>query len=84
MHHSTREVWVFRVELPAGVEHGGRFMARLLKHLGRRWGVRCIALAESAELLRLRQIIDGLADRVAAQAELLARRAEKESGEGSP
>ena len=38
---TTHETWLFRVELPAGIEHGGRFMARLLKHLLRAW-VRCV------------------------------------------
>jgi hypothetical protein len=75
---TARERWTFTVELPAGVRHGGRFVAGLLKHLRRAWGVRCIALDESAELKRLRQMAEGLADRVAAQAELLARRAERE------
>ncbi len=46
-----RERWLFRVELPPDVTHGGRFMARLLKHLLRAWGVKCVAvLNESAKL----------------------------------
>jgi hypothetical protein len=72
------ERWVFTVQLPAGVPNPGRFVARLLKHLLRTWDVRCLAVGESAELRRLRGIIDGLAERIATQAELLARRAEGE------
>jgi hypothetical protein len=46
MTRATRERWVFRVELPADVAHGGRFMAKLLKHLLRCWGVRCVAVLD--------------------------------------
>lgn len=37
------------------------------------------ALAAEAEVVRLRAIVQGLADRVAAQSDLLSRRAEKKS-----
>jgi hypothetical protein len=80
---TSRQRWTFTFELPPDVRHGGRFVARILKHLKRVWGVRCVALDESAEVKRLQGIIDGLADRVAAQAELLARRAER-TATGSP
>jgi hypothetical protein len=80
---TDRERWVFTVELAAGIRHGGRFVARILKHLLRAWGVRCVALDESTEVKRLRQMVEGLSDRVVAQAELLARRAEW-TATGSP
>jgi hypothetical protein len=35
MKPQTRERWTFTMELPAGVRHGGRFMARVLKHRSR-------------------------------------------------
>jgi hypothetical protein len=41
------ETWVFRVEVPPGVRHGGRFVARILKHLLRTWGVKCTAVLEA-------------------------------------
>jgi hypothetical protein len=43
----ARERWIFTFELPAGTTHGGRFMARLLKHLLRVWGVRATAIVEA-------------------------------------
>jgi hypothetical protein len=43
------ETWLFRVELPPGVRHGDRFVARILKHLLRAWGVRCVAVLEAPE-----------------------------------
>lgn len=45
----SRETWLIRVHLPAGVVNGGRFMARLLKHLLRAWGVKCVALLDAAQ-----------------------------------
>lgn len=47
MSHPPRESWLFRVELPAGVEHGGRFMARVLKYLLRAWGVKATAILDA-------------------------------------
>jgi hypothetical protein len=70
------ERWVLTLEVPAGTDNAGRFVARLVKHLKRAWGIHCRAVGESAEVRRLQAIISGLTDRVAAQAELLARRAE--------
>lgn len=63
------------MELPTDVRNTGRFVARLLKHLLRTWGVKCVALEESAEIRQLQKIVESLADRVAAQSELLAKRA---------
>jgi hypothetical protein len=74
---SARETWVFRIEVSAGVGHPGRFMAALLKHLGRRWRVKCVGYEEAAEVRRLQAIVNELAARCAGQAELLSRRAEK-------
>lgn len=48
MARTARETWTFRVELPADVANGGRFVARLLKHLLRAWGVRCTAVLDEA------------------------------------
>jgi hypothetical protein len=42
----SREVWTIRIELPPGTDNPGRFVARLLKHLLRTWGCRCVALAD--------------------------------------
>jgi hypothetical protein len=39
-----RERWIFTLELPSGIDHGGRFVARILKHLLRAWGVRAVAI----------------------------------------
>jgi hypothetical protein len=44
----AREVWLFRVELPAGILNPGRFVARVLKHLLRAWGIRCTAVLDPA------------------------------------
>jgi hypothetical protein len=44
---TIRERWIFTIELPAGVANPGRFVARLLKHLLRCWGVRCTAVLEA-------------------------------------
>jgi hypothetical protein len=46
---SNRERWVFTVELPANVGNSCRFVARLLKHLLRVWGVRATAIVEAPE-----------------------------------
>ncbi len=43
----ARERWTFTMELPAGVANGGRFVARVLKHLLRAWGVKCVALRDA-------------------------------------
>jgi hypothetical protein len=42
-----REHWLLRVELPTDVPNPGRFMARVLKHLLRAWGVRATAILEA-------------------------------------
>jgi hypothetical protein len=73
----AERTWVFTFRLPKGIPNYPRFVARLLKHLKRVWGVRCVALQESSEMLRLRKIIEDLAERCARQAELLSRRAER-------
>jgi hypothetical protein len=71
-----RERWILTVDLPATISNGGRFVARLLKHLGRVWGVKCVAVDRDTEVRRLQRIIDGLTERVAAQSELRTRQAE--------
>jgi hypothetical protein len=44
----SRERWTFTVEPPPDVgDRGGRFVARLLKHLLRTWGVRCVAVLDA-------------------------------------
>jgi hypothetical protein len=42
-----RETWLLKVQLPANVQNSGRYMARLLKHLLRAWGVKCVALLDT-------------------------------------
>jgi hypothetical protein len=42
----ARERWTFTVELPDGLPHPGRFVARLLKHLLRTWGVQVLAVRD--------------------------------------
>ncbi len=76
------ERWVLTLELPPGLPNPGRSMARLLKHLRRTWGIRCRAVGESAELRRLQGIIEGMAERIAAQSELLSHRAEGNKADG--
>jgi hypothetical protein len=71
----NRERWIITVELPAG--KSGRFMARVLKHLGRVWGVRCRALAVDNEVRRLQTLLEEMAQRLAAQSDLLAQAAQK-------
>ena len=44
-----RETWFLKVELPRDVANGGRYMARLLKHLLRTWGVKCVALLDTPQ-----------------------------------
>jgi hypothetical protein len=44
---AARERWTFTFELPANVTNGGRFVARILKHLLRVWGVKCVALRDA-------------------------------------
>ena len=74
MKRLDRETFLFKFEVPAGA---GRRLAAFVKRLGRYWGIKAVHL-ESADLevLRLQGIVDGLADRVAQQSELLTRRAE--------
>jgi hypothetical protein len=79
---SEGEPWIFTVRLPAGLPNPGRFVAVILKHLLRRWGVRCTAIGRDAEVSRLQGIIEGLTRRVAAQAELLGRRADAKGVDG--
>lgn len=74
-----RERWIFTMQLPAGLANPGRFVARVLKHLLRTWGIRCSALEESAEVRRLRKLVESLAARVAAQSELLTRVTEEKT-----
>jgi hypothetical protein len=47
VNRSPRERWTFTFELPAGIEHSGRFVARLIKHLLRAWGVKATAIIEN-------------------------------------
>jgi hypothetical protein len=77
------ERWFLVLELPPDVPNAGRFVAKLLKHLLRTWNVRCRAVSEPEEVRRLQDLVEGLAARVDAQAELLAGRAEKGSTNGA-
>lgn len=59
-------------------------MRRLLKHLLRRWRIKCKAFCEDKRLFeqqqeidRLRKIVDDLAAPVAAQSELLLQQAKR-------
>jgi len=71
------ELWSFTVRvLPRDIPGPVR-VRRLLKYALRGLGLKCVRLAESDEVVRLRKIIDRLAVRVAAHCELLSRRAEK-------
>ena len=63
-----RERWILTVDLPAGIANPGRFMAMVLKHLLRCWGVRVKAIGVEAEVKRLQGIVASLADRCARQA----------------
>jgi hypothetical protein len=40
------EVWLLQSQLPTGLWNSGRFVAHLLKHLLRTWGVRCVAIRD--------------------------------------
>jgi hypothetical protein len=61
--------------------HAGRRLAGWLKAGKRGFGVLVLDNREAAaEVVRLRQLVEGLADRVARQSELLARRAERARG----
>jgi hypothetical protein len=81
----------FRITLidQGGDAPAGRRLAGVLKVALRKFGFRCTQAVELAEgedadarqeVARLRGIVEGLAGRVAAQSELLARRAEKGGG----
>lgn len=73
----SRDRWTIVIEpLPCDVPAVNRVRSAL-KILLRRFGLRCVALQESEEVRRLQGIIDGLAARLAAQSELLARAAER-------
>jgi hypothetical protein len=81
------ERWVLVIDVPNAGAPASATMKRLLKHIGRRWGLRCRGFSEDRQkfelimqIERLKKIIDGLAARVAAQSELLARRSEKKAG----
>ena len=39
-------IWTITVRLPRDVANPGRFVARMLKHLLRVWGVRCVAIRD--------------------------------------
>jgi hypothetical protein len=41
---TPRERWIFTFELPSDVTHPGRFVARVLKHLLRAWGIRATVI----------------------------------------
>jgi hypothetical protein len=47
MTRAARERWTFTLELPPDVQHGSRFIARLLKWLWRSWRVRCVAVLDT-------------------------------------
>ena len=80
MNEPAGETWILTVRVPRDVQNAGRFVARLLKHLLRTWRVKCTALKESDEVIRLRQLVNSLADRCARQSELLSHAAEKRGG----
>lgn len=43
--HSDEE-WLVRVQLPEGLDNPARYFAGVLKELGRRWGVKCVAILD--------------------------------------
>jgi hypothetical protein len=47
MPHPPRECWTFTGEPATGSANGGRFVARVLKHLLRAWGVECVAIRDA-------------------------------------
>lgn len=78
------ERWVLILDVRDEVAPVAVQMRRLIKHIGRRWGIRCRGFSEDKRLFELseenkllRQMIDGMAERIARQAELLARAAER-------
>ncbi|HTU18790.1 MAG TPA: hypothetical protein VMG10_12080 [Gemmataceae bacterium] len=50
MMSTERETWLFRVQLLPGLPNPGRFMGRLLKHLLRAWGVKCVATLDPSSV----------------------------------
>jgi hypothetical protein len=40
-------VWLFRVQLPAGISNPGRYMAAVLKFVWRRFGVKATAVLDA-------------------------------------
>jgi hypothetical protein len=49
MNRPARERWTFTVELPPGIANPGRYVAAVLKHIWRRWGVRATAVLDVQE-----------------------------------
>jgi hypothetical protein len=43
----AERLWTVRIRLPADTVNPGRTMARVLKALGRRYRVRCVAIMEN-------------------------------------
>jgi hypothetical protein len=71
------ELWCLTFRVLPRHTSGAIRVRRLLKYALRCLGLKCVRLAEPDEMHRLRKIIDGMAARIAAQSELLARAAEK-------
>lgn len=78
------ERWLVTFDVPYHPAPPQVQMRRLIKHVGRYWGIKCKGFSEDqriyelmCECERLQGIIAGLAERVAAQSELLARAAER-------
>jgi hypothetical protein len=55
-----RDHWILTIRLPHDAGTPDVFMRRLLKHLLRSWGCRCVAIQESEELARLRAEVEQL------------------------
>lgn len=77
MSEPAGEKWSFTFRVLPRDTPGAIRVRRLLKFALRTLGLKCIRLAEPQETTRLRQLTQALAERVAAQSELLARAAER-------
>jgi hypothetical protein len=71
------ELWCLTLRVLPRHTSGAVRVRRLLKYALRGLGLKCVRLAEPEEMQRLRKIIDGLAERIAAQSELLSREAQR-------
>lgn len=80
------ERWILALDVRDDGAPPAATMKRLLKHIWRRWGIRCRGFSEDQQKFklmkeneRLRKIVAGMAERIAQQSELLSRAAEKSS-----